>query len=252
MPTPDGTGPDPARSRPDRDGRLEPGRPRRPHPPPPLPLRDGRAGSGEPGAGRRGRRGARAHREVPPRPAGRRRPARRGVPSADREDRSRGGRPAKLYRRSDRQIALSLPQRSYDLLSTILAKGVEEAVADGTPMGDVTARASRERRAPARHGGRAGGARGRLTQAARVEPAAARLRAAHRGRPDGARELPVRQVARDHTDLVCGLNLDFVDGVADGLGCTDLAVSLEPSPGRCCVSARRGPPLRETALPESG
>ena len=43
------------------------------------------------------------------------------------------GRPAKLYRRSRRQIALSLPQRSYDLLSTILAKAVEEAVADERP-----------------------------------------------------------------------------------------------------------------------
>ena len=54
------------------------------------------------------------------------------------------GRPAKLYRRSRRQIVLSLPQRSYDLLSTILARGVEEAVAAGTSMGDVTARVSRE------------------------------------------------------------------------------------------------------------
>ena len=35
------------------------------------------------------------------------------------------------------------------------------------------------------------------------------------------------------------LNLDFVDGVADGLGCDDLRVTLEPSPGRCCVSTRR-------------
>ena len=54
------------------------------------------------------------------------------------------GRPAKLYRRSRRQIALSLPQRSYDLLSTILARGVEEAVAEGTSMGDVTTRVARE------------------------------------------------------------------------------------------------------------
>ena len=50
---------------------------------------------------------------------------------------------------------------------------------------------------------------------------------------------PFDKVARDHTELVCGLNLDFVDGVADGLGCDDLRVTLEPSPGRCCVSARR-------------
>jgi predicted ArsR family transcriptional regulator len=49
---------------------------------------------------------------------------------------------------------------------------------------------------------------------------------------------PFDRVARDHTELVCGLNLDFVDGVVSGLGCSDVRASLEPSPGRCCVSAR--------------
>jgi len=37
---------------------------------------------------------------------------------------------------------------------------------------------------------------------------------------------------------VCGMNLDFVRGVADGLGCRGVRATLEPSPGRCCVSAR--------------
>ena len=50
---------------------------------------------------------------------------------------------------------------------------------------------------------------------------------------------PFDKVARDHTDLVCGLNREFVDGVAEGLGGTGLDVTLEPSSGRCCVSARR-------------
>jgi predicted ArsR family transcriptional regulator len=49
---------------------------------------------------------------------------------------------------------------------------------------------------------------------------------------------PFDRVARDHTALVCGLNLDFVRGVADGLGCADVLATLEPAPGRCCVSAR--------------
>ena len=149
------------------------------------------------------------------------------------------GRPAKLYRRSRRQIALSLPQRSYDLLSTILARGVEEAVAEGTSVGDVTARVARE------EGQQLGAA------AAREVPEGDELRRLawslqpHGYEPrieDGRMVLencPFDKVARDHTDLVCGLNLEFVGGVADGLGCAGLAVSLEPSPGRCCVSARR-------------
>ena len=50
------------------------------------------------------------------------------------------------------------------------------------------------------------------------------------------------RVARDHTALVCGLNLDFVTGMASGLDCTDLQVSLEPSPG---TVLRQRPPGRE-------
>ena len=49
---------------------------------------------------------------------------------------------------------------------------------------------------------------------------------------------PFDRVAREHTALVCGLNLDFVGGVVEGLGCVGVRTTLEPSPGRCCVSAR--------------
>ena len=157
------------------------------------------------------------------------------------------GRPAKLYRRSRRQIALSLPQRSYDLLSTILAKGVEEAVAAGTSMGDVTARVSRDE-------GHALGAAAaqEVPEGDSLERLAWSLQP-HGYEPrieDGRMVLencPFDKVARDHTELVCGLNLEFVDGVSEGLGCTGLAVSLEPSSGRCCVSARR-----DAATPTTG
>ena len=156
------------------------------------------------------------------------------------------GRPAKLYRRSRRQIALSLPQRSYDLLSTILAKGVEEAVDAGTSMGDVTARVSREE----------GHALG-TTAAQEVPEGDSLKRLALSLQPHGyeprieddrmvLENCPFDKVARDHTELVCGLNLEFVDGVAEGLGCTNLDVTLEPSSGRCCVSARR-----ETVTPKA-
>lgn len=162
------------------------------------------------------------------------------------------GRPAKLYRRSRRQIALSLPQRSYDLLSTILAKGVEEAVAEGTPVGDVTARVSRE------EGKRVG------TAAAQAVPEGDELRRlAWSLQPHGyearivdgqmvLENCPFDTVARDHTELVCRLNAEFVGGVADGLGSTGLAVSLEPSPGRCCASARRESVARETGPTGTG
>ena len=49
---------------------------------------------------------------------------------------------------------------------------------------------------------------------------------------------PFHRAAQDHPDLVCGLNLDFVDGVVEGLGCQGVTAYLEPAAGRCCVSAR--------------
>ena len=49
---------------------------------------------------------------------------------------------------------------------------------------------------------------------------------------------PFDSLARKHTDLVCALNRDYVQGVAEGLGCTQVAACLEPGPGRCCVTAR--------------
>ena len=50
---------------------------------------------------------------------------------------------------------------------------------------------------------------------------------------------PFDTLAKSHTELVCGLNRCFVQGVADGAGCTDVTAHLDPEPGLCCVKARR-------------
>src|SRR3954451_6293452 len=44
------------------------------------------------------------------------------------------GRPSKLYRRSARQIAVTLPERHYDVAGLILAGAVDTAVRTGTPV----------------------------------------------------------------------------------------------------------------------
>jgi len=148
------------------------------------------------------------------------------------------GRPAKLYRRSAREFSLSLPDRHYDLLSEILARSVETAALEDAPVKEVASRVARseglalgEAAAASRAGA---GSLDRL--ASSLEPHG------YEPRIEGARMLlencPFDQIARTHTDLVCGLNLDLVGGVAAGLGCDDLDVTLEPTRGRCCVSAR--------------
>src|SRR5436190_1790286 len=49
------------------------------------------------------------------------------------------------------------------------------------------------------------------------------------------RNCPFDKLARAHTALVCGVNLDFVGGVIEGLECESLDARLEPSPDHCCV-----------------
>ena len=55
---------------------------------------------------------------------------------------------------------------------------------------------------------------------------------------DGTLELrncPFHRVAQEQTALVCGLNLEYVGGVCEGLDCHGVETALEPAPDRCCV-----------------
>jgi predicted ArsR family transcriptional regulator len=147
------------------------------------------------------------------------------------------GRPAKLYRRATREFSVSLPERHYDLLSDVLADAADASVARRVPVDDVAAEVAHRR-------GRTHGAAwsGRTAGGQPVERLAQALDdVGYEPRVTGARlvleNCPFDRVAREHTALVCGLNLDFVCGVIDGLGCGGVTATLEPSPGRCCVSA---------------
>jgi predicted ArsR family transcriptional regulator len=55
--------------------------------------------------------------------------------------------------------------------------------------------------------------------------------------PDGVSlvNCPFHSLARRYTDLVCGMNLDVLQGVLEGLEPTGLEALLDPAPGRCCV-----------------
>ena len=47
---------------------------------------------------------------------------------------------------------------------------------------------------------------------------------------------PFHRLAQQHRTLVCGMNLEFLRGLLDGIGPTDeLVVRLAPEPGYCCV-----------------
>ena len=149
------------------------------------------------------------------------------------------GRPSKLYRRADRQVSVSLPQRRYDLAGQVLARGVDDAVREGVAVADAV------RSAAAREGRRiAAEAEAPGTAEASELDRTARVLAGYGYEPRVADDemtlanCPFDRLAKDHTELVCGLNLALVDGVVEGLGCTRLESSLDPQPDQCCVRTR--------------
>lgn len=153
------------------------------------------------------------------------------------------GRPAKLYQRSDRQVAVTLPPRRYDFAGQILASAVDDAARDGGPVLEAVQRAAAEagRRLGAEqapHRGESGG--GPFDDLSSVlasygyEPRA----------QDGVVELancPFHALAREHTALVCQMNLHLITAVLAELGHPDVRASLDPARGRCCVSLSADP-----------
>jgi predicted ArsR family transcriptional regulator len=141
------------------------------------------------------------------------------------------GRPAKLYRRAPGELSVSVPERRYELAGRILADAVSEAQA-GTPITSAVAHA-------ATAAGRRVGAQLRGSEPLSCMELLARwgyepTRAGHR---IVLVNCPFHALAAEHTELVCGLNLEFIRGMTDEAG-LDADAQLEPKPGRCCVSVR--------------
>ena len=67
------------------------------------------------------------------------------------------GRPAKLYRRAEGELSVSLPARQYDLAAGLLAAAVDEATRTGTPVGEALTRGRHRARTRARRAGAGGG-----------------------------------------------------------------------------------------------
>jgi predicted ArsR family transcriptional regulator len=148
------------------------------------------------------------------------------------------GRPAKLYRRAARDVAVSLPPRDYRRAAEILETAIDD-VADPAVLTAIAAAAHD---------------RGAVTGAA--AKAASRPRSERRRREalvellvDGGyepvvdavatsirlRNCPYHDLAQRHRDITCGMNLAWANGVVEGLGLTDVEPVLAPEPGACCV-----------------
>jgi predicted ArsR family transcriptional regulator len=166
------------------------------------------------------------------------RPSGRGGPGA--------GRPTKLYRRSPRQLAVSLPPRQYELAGRLLARAITTSERDHIPVTVALADSARD----------VGSSLGQQARdQAGAEPSRTELVAAATGvlnengyepRPElggvALANCPFHMLAQDYTDLICGVNLQIMSGLVEGLEDSGLEARLQPAPGRCCVRLAESAP----------
>jgi predicted ArsR family transcriptional regulator len=142
------------------------------------------------------------------------------------------GRPTKLYRRADREFDVTVPERRYDLVGHLLAAAVTET-GNGTPLQQaLDTVAHRE--------GRELGAASPVTGSDIDRLAVTLAGQGYEPRVSAASltltNCPFDSLAKEHTELICGLNLHYVQGVLDGLGQPPSRACLAPAAGRCCVT----------------
>jgi len=151
------------------------------------------------------------------------------------------GRTAKLYRLSGREVRVMLPERRYELLAELMAEALED------PGDDRRAALGRA----ARRFGEMLGAETRPELGRRpslnrlLEHACAVLRdqgfePLRADREIRLRNCPFDQIAKDHTALVCGMNLALTEGLLAGLGADGIDVRLDPAAGTCCIALTAG------------
>jgi predicted ArsR family transcriptional regulator len=152
------------------------------------------------------------------------------------------GRSAKFYEPSDRTFDVSIPERNYDVMGSILVQAIEEERpgerADAAAQrvarryGEDLGKAERERRhLPPAGPERAISVATEVLSTCGYEPYA----------DEGTvrlRSCPFHALAEQSRDLVCGLNHELVQGIVSGLGNDTLDVSLAPLPDECCVQLR--------------
>lgn len=158
------------------------------------------------------------------------------------------GRPAKLYRRSSRELSVSVPGRDYKGAAEVFAEALDRLAEESPRIAELEQHAVQD---IARARGRAAGLGAR--RAAGPRPGKRRLRTGldallraadyQPSREAGApairlQNCPYHALSATHRDLTCGMNLAWGEGVLEGLGATGLEAELAPEPGYCCVVFR--------------
>ena len=163
-----------------------------------------------------------------------RRPEGRGGPGA--------GRPAKLYRRAEGDLEVSLPERRYDLAGRLLARAVARAERADRPVGETLHAVARE---AGQDLGSAAVTTGPRRSQRKITDTVVDALTQQGFEPCEVRDAitlancPFHALADEETELVCGMNLALIEGVLDGVGANKLSAELDPAPHRCCVRIRQ-------------
>jgi predicted ArsR family transcriptional regulator len=149
------------------------------------------------------------------------------------------GRPTKLYRRSDRELSVTVPERRYDLAGQLMARAIEESARGGVPviqaLQSAAAELGRSLGDQIQSRMERGRSRQRFLDAASETLTDYGYEPSQEGNTLQLVNCPFHLLAQDHTDLVCGMNVALLAGATDQVGDDKLTVRLDPSPGRCCV-----------------
>ena len=144
------------------------------------------------------------------------------------------GRTSKLYRRSRREFAMSLPRRNHELLARLLADSFSSA--PGISAGITPAREygrSLGKRARGRVRGRLGperllGCVEDVLESLGFDPyrtSSSELR---------LRNCPFDPLSRQFTPLVCGVGQAIMSGIVEGIAAEQAHVGRDEQPDRCC------------------
>ena len=157
----------------------------------------------------------------------------------------RVGRAPRRYRPAEADISVRVPERSPELLASILVEAVSTERVDERAE-SAALRVARERGA-ALGAAERGRLRGGRVGAERALAASEELLARQGFEPfreQGSvrlRNCPFQPLAGMAPALVCGLNQAYLCGLVEGLDAAGrVAAELSPRPGECCVELRPG------------
>jgi predicted ArsR family transcriptional regulator len=134
-----------------------------------------------------------------------------------------------------------VPDRRYDLAGSLLATAIAEAERTGAPVAACLTTAAQA--AGRAIGTEAAAVTGPLTRPDERRQAVVEILARHgyepllgKGGEIALVNCPFHRLAEEHRSLVCGMNLDFLAGLLEGMGPADrLEARLAPEAGFCCV-----------------